>query len=534
MRFTTVAAAAAYFSTASALYLPPDLAQRYSQHPDNGRFYIKDPYYVSSDARPDPAEMIKLGIMKPIRPRPIKESTSEPEKFSPGTKKLLENITPPEDKKDKFVPDVEGCANAQNGSEESDRCVHYSHIQIHKAVPRSVEKRQKGPDPAKVDLDEPEDALTPLLGPILDQVGERYKPLIPKKLGVEENEATVTHVQQENGKVIIYPKSKPKQRNHEFLEGLIGKIGLPNKRSEASGAKDHGNDATKQKDCDKEKNDELLGNVIDKVEQRVKPQTPTFSKDKRKFTEGAGEKLIEDLIKKAEERARAQIPTEQGEVADDDEGLEDLLEQARLQHKTLEPRWSARLRQKASPLEKKIRKKQGKPEFGALRWSVFPDSNDDAESYPVGVNLRGYSREYLSGLLVLEFNELCRKNPENCIKPKDNGPREFTPITLEAKARLEDMKKYAMAHTSPDDFRAQRYLKDEKAENAPEIEFWISKKGVWYRAKYDDDEPGAQEARAALDERFRALRLGPEAGWFKAVSDSPPHWPGIIVHVRSG
>ncbi|RSM05644.1 hypothetical protein CEP52_006163 [Fusarium oligoseptatum] len=488
MRFTTVAAAAAYFSTASALYLPPDLAQRYSQHTDNGRFYIKDPYYVSSDARPDPAEMIKLGIMKPIRPRPIKESTSEPEKFSPGTKKLLENITPPKDKNDKFVPDVEACANAQNGGEESDRCVHYSHIQIHKSVPRSVEKRQKEPDPAKVDLDEPEDALAPLLGPILDQVGERYKPLIPKKLGVEENEATVTHVQQENGK----------------------------------------------KDCDKEKNDELLGNVIDKVEQRVKPQTPTFSKDKRKFTEGAGEKLIEDLIKKAEERARAQIPTEQGEVADDDEDLEDLLEQARLQHKTLEPRWSARLRQKASPLEKKIRKKQGKPEFGALRWSVFPDSNDDAESYPVGVNLRGYSREYLSGLLVLEFNELCRKNPENCIKPKDNGPREFTPITLEAKARLEDMKKYAMAHTSPDDFRAQRYLKDEKAENAPEIEFWISKKGVWYRAKYDDDEPGAQEERAALDERFRALRLGPEAGWFKAVSDSPPHWPGIIVHVRSG
>ncbi|RSL64706.1 hypothetical protein CEP54_004578 [Fusarium duplospermum] len=521
MKFTTVAAAAAFFSEASALYLPNDYARRYPQHLNNGHYYVKDPYYVPSDSRPDPAEMIKLGIMKPFQSRPSKVSTSQPEKLSPETKTHPGHITPPEDKKDKAVPYVEGCEN-----EESDGCVHYSHIQIHKAIPRSLEKRQKGPDPAKVDLDEPENSLTPRIGPILEEVGQGYKPLIPKKLGVKETETTVTHVEK-NGKVIIYPKSKPKQRNHAFLEGLIGKIGQPNKGSEASEVKTHDKETTNQKDCDKEKNDELLGNVIDKVEQRVKPQTPTFSKDKYKATVDPGEKLIDDLIRNTEKRARPQIPTKQGEVAGDDEALEDLLEQAKVQHKTLEPRWSARTRQKPSPLEKKIRKKQGKPEYSGFKWSIFADPKNEAESYPSLVSLRGYSPEYLSGLLALEFDEMCKKNPENCVKPKHDGPRVFTPFTLEAKARLEDMKKYAMAHMSPDDFRSQRYLMDKKADKIPEVEIWINKEeGILWRPKIEDD-----EAREAYEQRKKVLGVDETAGWFKVVPDVPLHGPGIIFSV---
>ncbi|KAM6519105.1 hypothetical protein FALCPG4_012753 [Fusarium falciforme] len=469
MKLITVAAAAAVFSTANALYIPNNHAQRYPPHRDDGGYYVKDPYYVPSDSKPDPIDMIKLGLMKPYGVRP--SIASRPKLFV-ETKTLPEHITPPEDKKNEPVPYVEGCTSAQYKSEESDHCVHYSHIEVHKAVPRSLEKRQKGPDPSKVDVDESEDAIAPLLRP-LDEVAQRYKPLIPKNLGVKKNGTNENEIKK-NERVIIYPKSKPKQNKHEFLEGLIGKIEQQTKGSDASGTENHGKETTNGKDCDKEKNDELLEDVIDNVEQRVKPQTPKFSQDKDKATEGADEELLEDLIEKVEERVKPQIPKEKGEVAKDkDEVLEDLLEQAKLQHKTRVPRWWGA----PSPIESRLKKK--KLEKKKLRKVSF--------SSP-GEGLRGYSPEYLSGLLRLEYDELCKKHPKNCIKAK-GSVRQFTRQTLEAKARLEDMKKYAMMHTSPDDFRAQRFRTDETAEKVAELEFWNGGiRGVLHATKKSPEE----------------------------------------------
>ncbi|UPK94867.1 hypothetical protein LCI18_005802 [Fusarium solani-melongenae] len=468
MKLITVAAATVVFSTANALYIPNNHAQRYPPHRDDGGYYVKDPYYLPSDAKSDPIEVIKLGLMRPYRANPI---VSRP-KLIVETKTLPEHITPPEDKKNEPVPYVEGCTSAQYKSEESDHCVHYSHIEVHKAVPRSLEKRQKGPDPSKVDVDEPEDAIAPLLRP-LDKVAQRYKPLIPKNLGIKRNGTNKNEVEK-NERVIIYPKTQPKQNKHEFLEGLIGKIEQQTKGSDASVTENHGKEMTHGKDCDKQKNDELLEDVIANVEQRVKPQTPKFSQDKDKATEGADKELLEDLIEKVEERVKPQIPKEKGEVAKDkDEVLEDLLEQAKLQHKTRVPRWLGA----PSPIESRLKKK--KLERKKLRKVSL--------SSP-GEGLRGYSPEYLSGLLRLEYDEQCKKHPKNCIEAKGSA-RQFTRQTLEGKARLEDMNKYAMMHTSPDDFRAQRFRTDETAEKVAELEFWNSgMRGVVHAIKKSPEE----------------------------------------------
>lgn len=470
MKFTTVAAATAVFSTANALYIPNDRGARYPAHRDDGNYYVKDPYYFPSDAKPDPIEVIKLGLAKPYGgSRP---GVTRP-KLGVETKTLPEHITPPVDKKNEPVPYVEGCTSAQYESEESDHCVHYSHIEVHKAVPRSLEKRQKGPDPSKVDVDESEDAIATLARP-LDKVAQRYNPLIPKNLGVKKHETNEVEVKK-NERVIIYPKSKPKQNKHEFLENLIGKIEQQTKGSDASGAENRDKKTTNRKDCDKEKNEELLGQVIDNVEQRVKPQTPKFTKDKGKATKGADEKLIEDLIEKVEDRVKPQVPKEKGKVAKDkDEALEDLLEQAKLQHKTRVPRWLGT----PSPIESRLNKK--KLQRKRLRKVNF--------SSP-GYGLRGYSPEFLSGLLRLEYDEQCKKHPKNCIEAK-SSERRFTRKMLEGKARLEDMKKHAMMHTSPDDFRAQRFRLDEKEEAVAELEFWNGgpTRGVLHATKKSPEE----------------------------------------------
>jgi hypothetical protein len=158
---------------------------------------------------------------------------------------------------------------------------------------------------------------------------------------------------------------------------------------------------------------------------------------------------------------------------DKDEVLEDLLEQAKLQHKTRVPRWWGA----PSPIESRLKKK--KLEKKKMRKVSF--------SSP-GEGLRGYSTEYLSGLLRLEYDELCKRHPKNCIKAKSPA-RQFTRQTLEAKARLEDMKKYAMMHTSPDDFRAQRFRTDEAAEKVAELEFWNGGiRGVLHATKKSPEE----------------------------------------------
>ncbi|KAI8715059.1 hypothetical protein NCS52_01012700 [Fusarium sp. LHS14.1] len=465
----TLVAATAVFSTANALYIPNSHAQRHPPHIDDGGYHVKDPYYNPSN-RPDLTQMLRPS--RPIWPFARVIPTKRPDGIPLESKTLPDHITP-QDKKKEPVSHVKGCGSTQYENEESEHCVHYSHIQVHKAVFRSLEKRQKGPDPSKVDV-ESENAVASLL----DKVAQQNKPLIPKKLGAKTDGTSENEVKKIE-RVIIYPKSKPKQHHHEFLERLIGKVEQQTKASDASGTKKHGKETTNQKDCDKEKNDELLESVIDKVEKRVKPQTPKFSGDvnKGKATEGAEEKLIEDLIEKVEDRAKPQIPKEKGKVTDDDEVLEDLLEQAKLQHKTRVPRWVSIY--KPSPIEKR-RKKMKKER--AKQVKKQQDKKRITKTTDRG--LRGYSPEYLSGLLRLEYDELCHNHPENCIKAKGTQ-REFTRETLEAKARLEDMKKHAMMYTTPEDFKAQRFRMDEKNEALSETEFWKDKRvGLWYPGKY--------------------------------------------------
>ncbi|KAJ4321800.1 hypothetical protein N0V84_005095 [Fusarium piperis] len=491
MKLTTVVAATAVFSTANALYIPNDHVRRYPSQSDEDAYPVKSSQFVPLRA------MLPTGVRPTQMPRP------DPEKMLFETKTLPEHITPPKDKKNEPVPYVKGCASAQYESEKSDHCVHYSHIEVHKAVPRSLEKRQKGPDPDKVDEKE-EDANTPLLDPLLDQVAQRYKPLIPKKLfkgnddGVKKNES-----------VAIYPKNQPKQDKHELLEGLIDKNGQRNKGSDESGAKDQGKETTDRKDCDKERDEELLEDVIDKVEKRVKHQTPQFTKKKGKVIESTDEDLLEDVMEEVEDRVKPQIPREKGEVADDDdEMLEDLLEQAELQHKTRARRWLEPHKRKRGRIERRLKRKYNK-----RRREIK--------------GLRGYSPEYLAGLVRLEGDELCRKHPKNCIKAKSPW-RTFTRDTLEAQARLEDMKKYAMMHTSPEDFRSFRYITDEEAAKSPELEVWIDGgRGVVYRGKMDPEE---EERYDSAVEELGVRR----AGYRDGLDHVATNMAGILFDVSSG
>ncbi|KAM0424802.1 hypothetical protein ACHAPT_009858 [Fusarium lateritium] len=493
MKLTTLIAATAVSLTANALYLPNDNARRYPPHLDDGGIHFRDPFFPHRDesslARP-------TVVFRPVIGHP-------------ETKTIPPHIIPPKDPKDGWPDtlrygeeDEDEDEDEQYETETSDP-VHYSHIEVHKAVPRSLKKRQgpKATESGAIKANAPKDEREPFLGPLIDEVGQRYEAQIPKNLGEKGQE-----------RVIIYPKTQRKGKNLGFLAGLIDEAGERSKAQipDISDAKDEGKESIHRKNTEG-KNDELLENIMDKVEQQS-GQTPqsTEAKGNGKATKDEAEQLLEHVIEQAEQQYRPRIPKVKGNKDKNDGLLKHPLSKAGQRCKSLMRRFLRGLPPYPSfPLIGLL------PAFQdgmkALKGPLLDDPNNKKDESPPGIakvdrleylrvkasrpvktllgrnlagqrpgktstpietkhnkreenwgNLQGYSPEYIKGLLTLEGKEMCRKYPKNCIKAK--GPlRHYTKHTMQAKARFEDAKAYAMARMSPDDFRGQRLRMDEEA-----------------------------------------------------------------------